>query len=137
MSEVQVTVDQVVEAFVANRDALKKMDEEHEERRSKLVATQNLLTEWMMQFLKTSNASSVKTAHGTCYASTRYTASLADPEAFMRFVIDNGKFELLDRRANATAVRDFVAEAGGLPPGCNLSALQTIGVRRANGKSTD
>jgi len=54
----------------------------------------------------------------------------------MKFVVDNNKFELLDRRANATAVKDYVAANNVLPPGCNLSAICTVGVRRPPGTST-
>jgi hypothetical protein len=48
----------------------------------------------------------------------------------MRYVIANQKFELLDRRANVTAVKEFVKENKEQPPGCNLSAVETVGVRR-------
>lgn len=126
------TVDKRVEQYVKVRDAIKAMDEKHEAERAPLVEIQNLLTGWMMDFLTKSGSQSIKTKHGTCYTSTRYTASLADPDAFMKFVIANNLYELLDRRANATAVRDYTAANGGnLPPGTNLSAVQTLGVRRA------
>lgn len=130
----QATVDTRVNQYVQIRDRLKEMDEEFEKKKAPLVEIQNLLTGWMMQFLEKTGAESVKTAHGTCYASTRYTASLADPDAFMQYVISHGKFELLDRRANTTAVKDFVADNKVLPPGCNLNAMRTIGVRRSSKK---
>jgi hypothetical protein len=59
---------------------------------------------------------------------------LADPEAFMKYVIDNQAFDMLDRKANVTAVKEYVQETGALPPGVNLSSIKTIGVRRASGK---
>ncbi len=88
----------------------------------------------MQNFMEQAGADNIKTAHGTCYSTTRYTASLADPEAFMKFVRDTGSFDLLDRKANVTAVKDYVAEKSCLPPGVNLSAIKTVGVRRASGK---
>jgi len=128
----QKKVDARVDQYVRVRDAIKEMDERHKAEKQPLLEIQNLLTGWMMDFLKTTGSESIKTKHGTCYTSTRHTASLADPDAFMKFVIDNGLYELLDRRANATAVRDYVAANGGnLPPGANLSSIQTLGVRRA------
>jgi hypothetical protein len=54
---------------------------------------------------------------------------LADPEAFMKFVIANQAYDLLDRKANATACRDYAAEHQNLPPGVNMSAVKTVGVR--------
>lgn len=130
----QVTIDHRVEQYIMIRDKLKQMDDEFEAKKAPLVEIQNLLTGWMMDFLQKFNADSVKTAHGTCYSSTRHTASLADPDAFMQYVISHGKFELLDRRANTTAVKDFVEEHKALPPGCNLNSMRTIGVRRPSKK---
>lgn len=131
MSE-EAKLDIRVQQYVQVRDALKALDDEYQKKREPLIEVQNLLTGWIMEFLNKTGSQSVKTVHGTCYQSTRYTASLADPDAFMKFVIANGKFDLLDRRANATAVKDYVAEnAGQLPPGANLSAVKTLGVRRA------
>jgi hypothetical protein len=129
----RATVDKRVAQYIQVRDKLKELDDAHDAAKKPLVELQNLLTGWMQKFMDDSKSESIKTAHGTCYASVRYTASLPDAEAFMKFVIENNKFEMLDRRANSTAVRAYVEETGGLPPGVNLSALRTIGVRRNTG----
>src|ERR1017187_7438939 len=124
MSEI---IDQVAEKriakFIEIRDMLKAMDEAHDKAKEPLLEVRDWLTGWMQEFLDKTGAESVKTAAGTCYSTTRYTASLADPQAFMSYVIENSKWDLIDRKANATAVRDYVAETGALPPGVNLSAL--------------
>lgn len=128
------TVDKRVEQYIKVRDAIKKANDEHEASIKPLVDLQNLLTGWMQNFLEQAGADNIKTAHGTCYSTTRYTASLADPEAFMQYVITNKDFDLLDRKANVTAVKEYVQEKGALPPGVNLSSIKTVGVRRASGK---
>jgi hypothetical protein len=48
---------------------------------------------------------------------------------FMDFVVENKFFHLLDRRANTPAVKTWVEEHKELPPGCNLTSVQTLGVR--------
>lgn len=128
--KMQTTVDKRVGQYIQVRDALKKLEDEYEEKRKPLVEAQNLLQGWLMDFLEKAGVDSAKTAVGTCYLSTRYSASLADPDAFMKHVVENNQFELLDRRANATAVKDYVHTHGQLPPGANLSAVRTLGVRR-------
>jgi hypothetical protein len=128
------TVEKRVKQYIEIRDALKEMDAKHDEARKPLVELQNLLTGWMQNFLEQAGADSVKTPEGTCYSTTRFTASLADPEAFMSFVKTTNNYDLLDRKANVTACRDFAAENGTLPPGVNMSAIRTVGVRRATGK---
>ena len=127
--ELQTTVDKRVDQYIQVRNKLKQLDDEFELKRKPLVELQQMLSGWMQEFLTKAQADSVKTAHGTCYQSTRYTASLADPEAFMNFVIANQAFDLIDRKANATACRDYAAEHKTLPPGVNLAAIKTVGVR--------
>lgn len=131
---VNSTVEKRVKQYVEIRDALKEMDAKHDEAKKPLVELQNLLTGWMQNFLEQAGADSVKTPEGTCYSTTRFTASLADPEAFMAFVKTTSNYDLLDRKANVTAVKDYVSENGTLPPGVNLSSIKTVGVRRAAGK---
>lgn len=131
---VPTTVDKRVQQYVEVRDAIKAANEKHDAAIKPLVELQNLLTGWLQQFMETAGADNIKTPHGTCYNSTRYTASLADPEAFMTFVKANNLFDLIDRKANVTACRDYCEEKGTLPPGVNMSAIKTVGVRRASGK---
>ena len=131
---VSATVDKRVAQYIQVRDTIATMKQKHEEELKPLVELQNLLTGWLQEFMETAGAENVKTSHGTCYQSTRYSASLADPEVFMAFVKSTSNYDLLDRKANVTAVRDYVGEHNALPPGVNLSAIKTVGVRRASGK---
>jgi hypothetical protein len=127
--DLQATVDKRVAQYIQIRNKLKEIDKEYDDKRKPFVELQNMLSGWLQSFLEKSGSESVRTASGTCYQSTRYTASLADPEAFMNFVIANQQFDLLDRKANATACRDWAEEHKNLPPGVNMSAVKTVGVR--------
>ena len=132
--EVVANVEKRVKQYVAVRDHIKVIEERHKKELEQWMADKDKLTGIIQSCLEAVGAESIKTAEGTAYTTTRYTASLADPKAFMDFVIENKKFDLMNRAANAPAVRDYVAEHGGLPPGVNLSSIATIGVRRAPGK---
>jgi hypothetical protein len=123
-----------VKQYIAVRDHIKVIEEKHDKELEQWKADKEKLTGIIQSCLEAVGAESIKTSEGTAYTTTRYTASLADPKAFMDFVIENKQFDMLDRKANAPAVRDFVAETGALPPGVNLSSIATIGVRRPSGK---
>jgi hypothetical protein len=123
----------VVSKYVEIRDEIKARNDAHATAMTEITETQNLLTAWLTKHLEAVGAESVRTKAGTVYSSTRYSASLADPQAFMNYVKTTDNFDLLDRKANATAVREHVATQGGLPPGVNLNAIRTVGVRRAAG----
>ena len=131
---VHANIEKRVKQYVGIRDAIKAMKDKHEKELEDLVDIQNKLTGIIQTCLEAVGAESIKTSEGTAYTTTRYTASLQDPAAFMQFVKDTDNFDLMDRKANAPAVRDYVAEHGTLPPGVNLSSISTIGIRRAPGK---
>lgn len=117
--------------FIAMRDKIKELDDRHNETLKPLRKIQELLAGRIQAFMASNKLENLKTKAGTCYTTHRTTASLADPEAFMKYVIDHGQFELLDRRANSTAVKEFLQRNKALPPGCNLNTIETVGVRRA------
>lgn len=119
-----------VEQYIMVRDRLKQIDEEYDAKRKPFLEVQERLSGILRAFMETHNLENLKTDAGTCYTSVRHTASVADADLFMKYVIENGRFELLDRRANPTAVKAFVEETKQLPPGVNLNAVQTVGVRR-------
>jgi hypothetical protein len=125
--------ERYIAAYVKLRDQLNDAAKAFEETQKSDRELMDMLTAWLTNRLEAVGAASVKTKAGTAYTTTRYTASLADPKAFMDFIIANNKFDLMDRKANGPAVRDFVEETGSLPPGANLSAIRTVGVRRAHG----
>lgn len=126
------TVDTRIAQYVMVRDKIKEIEDKQEEELKPYKELQTQLQAWLQTHLEKNGSESIKTKQGTVYLSVRYSASLADPDAFMKFVVDNGLYELLDRRANATAVRDYVQENGGLPPGVNLNGIKNVGVRRAS-----
>lgn len=123
--------------YIQVRDALERLDEKQKAERKPLQDIQEKLGGIIHKFLDDHNTDGLKTDAGSCYISVRHTASVADPDAFMRFVIDSKNFDLLERRANPTAVRAFVEQHNALPTGVNLNALSSVGVRRPTKAKTN
>jgi len=67
---------------------------------------------------------------GTAYKSVRASATVADFDALLDHVRENDAWELLERRVNKTAVEQFKAVDGDLPPGVNWSETQVVNFRR-------
>lgn len=130
-----VDINKRIGQYIQVRDAIKAFDEKIAAQRKPLTDILEALGGVIQQFLDANKLKNLKTDNGSCYLSTRYTATVADPDAFINYVIANKKFELLERRANATAVRDFVETHGNLPAGVNLNGLVSVGVRRPSGSS--
>lgn len=119
--------------YIAIRDKIEEIEKRHKEELKDLVELVEKFNAWFTTELEKIGASSIKTSQGTVYQSGRYSASLTDAKAFMDYVIKNSAWDLLDRKANVTACRDFTRENKSEPPGVRLSSIRRVGVRRAAG----
>jgi hypothetical protein len=129
--ELPQNVDQLVDQYVRLRDKLKEADDAHKKKTAAAREYLLMLNGKLLEQLAAVGGESVKTPHGTAYQSTKRSASIADGDAFREYVINNGEFDLVDWRANANAVDDYIKEHGAVPPGVNFSTMITVGVRRA------
>lgn len=125
--------DRIAQHF-AVRAVLDQVEKEVAKATFPLEELKRLLEGWFDKFLTSTKQENAVCVAGTVHWNTRVTASLADPQAFMDFVIANNKFELLDRKANSTAVQDYVKANKANPPGVNLTAHRTIGVNKPGAK---
>jgi hypothetical protein len=122
--------DKLVRQYVEIRDRIKEIETLHKEQLAPFEDAKAKLAALLLRVLDEAGAESVRTNMGTVSTRVRYTAPLSDPDMFMEYVIDNQLYELLDRRANATACHDHAKNhAGILPPGVKLNAIRSIGVR--------
>jgi hypothetical protein len=122
-------IDKLVAQYRAIRKRIEQMEEEFERALLPFKNAKDKLAGTMLDFLDRTGQKSAKTNEGTVTATMRHTASLGDPDAFMDYVMKNGAFELMDRRANSTACQDFAEEHGSLPPGVKLNSIRTVSVR--------
>jgi hypothetical protein len=121
-----------VAQYIALRDKINAIKEEHKKILEPYNDALDKLNEVLLNHLNEikSDSASVN-GIGTVYRTAKASASLADAQAFMDFVIENQTWDLLDRRANVTAVQDYMHEhAGELPPGVNFNRRFVAGVRR-------
>lgn len=125
-----ITMDAVVEKFLEVRKLLEDLDAQWEAKRKPVQDFKNLLAGRLQKHLDDNKVESMRTKAGTAYKKTTYTASVADPKAFMDFVVEGQHFDLLERRANVTAVKAYVEEHKALPTGVNLSSYEKVNVRR-------
>lgn len=123
-------IDELVDQYVRLRDKLKAADEAHKEKTKDAKAYLDQLNGRLLERLNDVGGESVKTPHGTVYRTTRRSATIADGDTFRKYVIDNEQFDLVDWKANANAVDDFIKEQGVQPPGVNYTQAYTVGVRR-------
>jgi hypothetical protein len=124
-------IEELVEQFVKLRDRLKEADDEHKKKTKDAREYLDKLNGKLLERLNEIGGESVKTAAGTVYRTTRRSATIADGDTFRQFVISTEGFDLVDWKANANAVDDFIKSEGTPPPGVNFTTAFTVGVRRA------
>jgi hypothetical protein len=117
--------------MVKTRDKLKEADDAHKEKTKVARDYKERLESALLAKLNEVGGESVKTAHGTVYRTTRRSATIADSGTFREYVIHESAFDLVDWKANANAVDDFIKNEGTPPPGVNYTTAYTVGVRRA------
>jgi hypothetical protein len=119
-----------IEQFVKLRDMKKIIQDRHKEELAPINDAMEGLQQVLAQVMNTQNVDSVATSAGTAYLSTKDSASAADMDAFWAYCTTQGAFDMLDRKPNVTAVREYVEANGVPPPGVNYTKIVTVGVRR-------
>jgi len=113
------------------RDKIKAIQKRQKEELKPYLEVQEQLEMLILSWLNATNSKNVATEHGTAYITTRNSATVGDMEAFWNFVKEKGLFDLVDKRANAPAVAEFIEANGHAPPGVNFRQMQDVNVRRS------
>lgn len=130
-----VDVEKRVGQFVKLRDKKAEIEERHKEELKPINAALELLKQELAKGLDALNVDSAKTACGTVSFSAKASAALADKSAFWTYVVTTGQFDLIDYKANVTAVKEHIEKnQGQAPPGVNFTVFRDVGVRRPTGK---
>lgn len=130
-----VDMEKRVEQFIKLRDLKAKIEERHKDELKPINSAMEQLKELMAKGLDALNVDSAKTACGTVSFSAKASAALADKSAFWTYVVTTGQFDLIDYKANVTAVKEHIENhQGQAPPGVNFSVFRDVGVRRPTGK---
>ncbi len=125
-----IDVEKVIKAYLILRDWIAEEKRLYEERIEPRKAQLEQLNAVLLRYLNTTNQKAAPTNAGTAYKKVWHSATVADKEAFRRHVIGTEDWDLIDWRANKTAVVKAVEENQEPPPGINFSTGYDVGVRR-------
>jgi hypothetical protein len=130
-----------VDRYVKLRDKLKEIKDAHKAQLEPFNSAMETLEGMLLNHLNQVGADSVKTGSGTVYKTMKKSATVADRKAFWTYMVTQGKFELMDYKANPVAIESFInemAEKAKLdptivpcaPPGVNYTMTYEVGIRR-------
>lgn len=124
-------LDLIVERFIQMRDRKAEMKAAYEASVADLNTGMAKLENAIMATLNEQGVESVRTAAGTAFKSVTNSATIADWDAYLAFVKENDRFDMLEKRCAKLAVEQYRAANDDLPPGVNWKSAVTVNVRRA------
>jgi hypothetical protein len=122
------------------RAKMKEIKERHKAELADFVTFEARLKGELFDFLRSTNQLNARTINGTPYIIQKITYPLEDPAQFRSHIIGAEAWDLVDWRANKTAMDAFRLSHGGimdrgmliggdLPPGVSKNELQDLGVK--------
>jgi len=125
------TKDQLLQLYIATDDEVSRIERELiAPLKARMVDIKRVVAAKMeAEGEQTSN-----TPHGTAYFVEKDFASVADETAFFEFVQLKGAWDLMEKRAAKLAIRAFIEETKGVPPGINYGTKRELNVRRPTSK---
>jgi len=131
VEEVQVTPAEMVEEYIQLRDAKRLADEKYAEFvKTTFSDKMQALEVQLLDTLNKLGVDSLSSKEGTVYRKLTTSVTVADARDFRQFVTEGENWDLIDWRANKTAVNDLVEAGEPVPPGVNRSSFYSVGIRR-------
>src|SRR5882672_8774206 len=117
---------QLIALYLETRDAKAEIEKQHKLHLKQYSDIMQLIEGKLMAHLQEQEGQSLSSEVGTAYLSHKRSAPIHDAVAFKNYVIENRAWEMLDWKANVTAVGDFLTEHEMPPPGVNLKSVVTL-----------
>jgi len=124
-------ISELVAKYIEVRDKKAQMKTEYDGKIARVDEVLDKIEAALLKTFETTGMDSVRTEFGTAYTSTKATASIADPDAFMTFCKENNAWHMLQKRAAQSAVEQYKDEHETLPPGIDWRVERTINIRRS------
>jgi hypothetical protein len=126
-----VNLDEVVGKYIQLRDKKAQIKKEYDTKIAKYDEAMEKIEGVILKvFDELGGVQSLRTTHGTPYVQLRESVTVADRDSYFDFVRKEGAWEMLESRANKTAVLQYKQEHGELPPGLNYRAERIINIKR-------
>lgn len=127
-----ITIDEVVQAYVETRTQIELKTKELEEALKPLKELQEKREQYLNQQMHHLGVQNLKTPHGTAYFSTKESVTCGDWDTFLGYVQSSGQWNLLNHAVNKTAALEIMGEKRENPPpaGVNYVAIKEVRIRK-------
>ena len=132
-----LTVDQVIEAYLKYRNKKEALEAEIKDQVKELKDKMAKLEAWIKTKADAEGVTSFKTAHGTAFVTTNDYANVADWDAVLAFIKANDAYDMLEKRVSKNAVRGYIDQQKAVPSGVNYGTRIDVNVRKPVAKVED
>jgi|TARA_R100000278_G_scaffold105878_1_gene82409 hypothetical protein len=132
-----LTVDQVIEAYLKYRNKKEALEAEIKDQVKELKDKMAKLEAWIKTKADAEGVTSFKTAHGTAFVTTNDYANVADWDAVLAFIKANDAYDMLEKRVSKNAVRGYIDQQKAVPSGVNYGTRIDVNVRKPANKVED
>lgn len=132
-----MTAEDLINLYRQVKARVAEIEARHKAELKEYKETMEVLAGNIDAFLLEHQLVNIKTKYGTAYWKTRWSASLVDPDKFMQFVRENDRWDLMDRKANVAAVREYAKVNSDLPPGAKLESMRKVHIIKAGANIPD
>lgn len=123
----------LIEKYIECRNSIATLTDKFEKEVLPYTNGMNLIENLLADEINRLEGQSIKTEHGTAYRSTSTSFKVADYDAWLDFVFNNDRRDMLTRHVAKEAVKEYLDTNGGTPPpGLNMSTIYKINVRSAD-----
>jgi S-adenosylmethionine synthetase len=125
-----VTVDAVIKKYMKLRSQKEAVEAEVKERINQIKADMTKLEAFLKAKMDADGLTSFKSEHGTAFLTTTDFANVDDWDAVLRFIREEGAYDMLERRVSKTAVRGYIEANKEVPPGVKYGTKLDINIRK-------
>ncbi len=126
-------LDELISKYIALRDRKSTLKREFDQSVEKIDAALTKMEAILLKTFQDTGQQSAKTEAGTAYTAERTSATVADRDAFMGWVMDDPEERMmfLENRVSKVAVEQYKSATSDIPPGVNFRSELVVNVRRS------
>lgn len=131
MTENNISVERLTRAYLKIRDKRAELKAKYDEEDGALTKQMDKVKAALLDYCKSHDVESVRTSAGLFYRTVKTRYWTSDWDSFHKFIVNVKAPELLEKRINQSAMKEFLAEnPEHVPPGLNTDSEYAISVRK-------
>lgn len=129
-----LTIEQAISAYVKLREKKAQIEAKAKADTKPVVDTMDKIEAYLKEQADLLGVQSFKTDSGTAFLTTSERANVANWDEVLKFILENEAFDMLEKRVNKTAVREYLSANQAVPPGVNYGTSIEVSVRKPTAK---